>query len=207
MTSIKASEFTSLLIEWRQGNQAARDEVFAMVYQELRRLAQYYLRQERPNHTLQPTALVNEVYLRLFGATEIEWKDRVHFFRVAGRQMRRILVDYGRAGRAEKRDGRKVMLHINESQGITWQRSEDLLALDEALNQLEQIAPRASEIVELRFLCGFDEKETAEALEISISTLKRDWAFAKGFIYRQLTGAESEGEHTESQMSLSTTTS
>jgi len=207
MKSLNASEFTSMLIEWRQGNQAARDEVFAMVYQELRRLAQYYLKQERPNHTLQATALVNEVYLRLFGATEIEWKDRVHFFRVAGRQMRRILVDYGRAGLAEKRDGRKAMLHINESHGITWQRSEDLLALDEALVQLEKIAPRASEIVELRFLCGFDEKETAEALDISVSTLKRDWAFAKGFIYRQLTGSESEGEHTESQMSLSTTSS
>src|SRR5215813_5167139 len=207
MTSPNPSEFTSLLIEWRRGDQAAGNEVFALVYQELRRLAQYYLRNERSNHTLQATALVNEVYLRLFGAAEIEWKDRVHFFRVAGRQMRRILVDYGRAGRAEKRDGRRALLFINESQGIVWQRSEDLLALDEALSKLEQIAPRASEIVELRFLCGFAEKETAEALDISIATLKRDWAFAKGFIYRQLTGAGTEDEHSDDQASLPTMTS
>lgn len=204
MTSPNPSEFTSLLIEWRQGNQEAGAEVFAIVYQELRRLAQYYLKQERPNHTLQATALVHEVYLRLFGATEIEWKDRAHFFRVAGRQMRRVLVDYGRAGQAVKRDGRRARLFINESQGIVWQRSEDLLALDEALSQLEQISPRASEMVELRYLCGFAEKETAEALEISVATLKRDWAFAKGFIYRQLTSGDPEGENADDQTSLST---
>jgi RNA polymerase sigma factor (TIGR02999 family) len=183
-------EFTTLLIELRQGNKAAADEAFDMVYHELRRLARYYMRYERPDHTLQATALVHEVYLRLFGDAEIEWVNRVHFFRVAGRQMRRILADYGRAARAEKRGGDMARLSFSEARGFVWQRPEDLLALEEALSRLEQISRRASEIVELRFLCGFTEKEAAEALEISVATLKRDWAFAKGFILRQLTGEE-----------------
>jgi RNA polymerase sigma factor (TIGR02999 family) len=183
-------EFTTLLIELRQGNKAATDEAFDMVYQELRRLARYYLRYERPNHTLQATALVHEVYLRLFGDAEIEWVDRNHFFRVAGRQMRRILADYGRAARAEKRGGHIAKLSFSEAEGFVWQRPEDLLALEKALGQLEQISRRASEIVELRFLCGFTEKEAADTLDISVATLKRDWAFAKGFILRQLTGEE-----------------
>src|SRR5262249_52041946 len=144
MTSSQPSEFTTLLIEWRQGNQAAADEAFTMVYQELRRLAQYYLRKERPNHTLQATALVHEVYLRLFGEAEIELENRAHFFRVAGRQMRRILVDYGRAARAEKRDDQRARLFISESQGVVWQRTEDLLALDEAIGRLEAISRRAA---------------------------------------------------------------
>lgn len=203
MTSPQSSEFTALLIEWRQGNQAAGEEAFAMVYQELRRLAQYYLRQERSNHTLQATALVHEVYLRLFGEAEIEWENRAHFFRVAGRQMRRILVDYGRAGRAEKRDGQRAGILLDKSQGVVWQRTEDLLALDEALNRLEQISRRAAEIVELRFLCGLTEKEAAEALDISIATIKRDWVFARAFIYRQLTGGEPEAELADDQTSLS----
>src|SRR5262249_43615260 len=152
----------------------------------------------------QATALVHEVYLRLFGEAEIEWENRAHFFRVAGRQMRRILVDYGRAGRAEKRDSRRARILLDKSQGIVWQRTEDLLALDEALGNLDQISRRAAEIVELRFLCGLTEKETAEALDISIATLKRDWVFAKGFIYRQLTGGEPEGEHAGNHTSLST---
>jgi RNA polymerase sigma factor (TIGR02999 family) len=200
----RPTEFTTLLIELRQGNKAAADEAFDMVYQELRRLARYYLRHERPNHTLQATALVHEVYLRLFGDAEIEWVDRVHFFRVAGRQMRRILADYGRAARAEKRGGQLARLSFSEAQGFVWQRSEDLLALEEALGRLEQISRRASEIVELRFLCGFTEKEAAEALDISVATLKREWAFAKGFIYRQLTGAESAGNQADDQTLLST---
>jgi RNA polymerase sigma factor (TIGR02999 family) len=183
------AEFTTLLIELRHGNKAAADEAFGLVYQELRRLAQYYLRYERPDHTLQATALVHEVYLRLFGDAEIEWVDRIHFFRVAGRQMRRILADYGRAARAEKRGGNLARLSFSEAQGFVWQRPEDLLALEEALSRLEQISPRASEIVDLRFLCGFTEKEAAEALDISVATLKRDWAFARAFILTQLTGA------------------
>lgn len=190
MATPQPIEFTTLLIELRQGDKAAADDAFDLVYQELRRLARYYLRQERPNHTLQATALVHEVYLRLFGDVEIEWVDRVHFFRVAGRQMRRILADYGRATRAEKRGGQMAKLSFSEAQGFAWQRPEDLLALEEALSRLEQISRRASDIVELRFLCGFTEKEAAEALDISIATLKRDWAFAKGFILSQLTGEE-----------------
>ncbi|MGE0127249.1 MAG: ECF-type sigma factor [Blastocatellales bacterium] len=203
MASPQSSEFTTLLIEWRRGNQAAADEAFALVYQELRRLAQYYLRQERPNHTLQATALVHEVYLRLFGEAEIEWENRAHFFRVAGRQMRLILVDYGRAGRAKKRDGQRAKLLFDEAGSVVWQRTEDLLALDEALSRLEQISRRAAEIVELRFLCGLTEKEAAETLDISIATIKRDWVFAKRFISRQLMSGEPEAEIADDQASLS----
>jgi RNA polymerase sigma factor (TIGR02999 family) len=191
--------FTTLLVEVRQGNKAAADMAFDMVYQELRRLARYYLRHERPDHTLQATALVHEVYLRLFGDAEIEWVDRAHFFRVAGRQMRRILADYGRATRAEKRGGHLAKLSFSEAQGFVWQRPEDLLALEEALGRLEQISQRASEIVELRFLCGFTEKEAAEALDISVATLKREWAFAKGFILRQLTGGDLDANPADSR--------
>jgi RNA polymerase sigma factor (TIGR02999 family) len=142
---------------------------------------------------------VHEVYLRLFGDAEIEWVDRAHFFRVAGRQMRRVLADYGRATRAEKRGGHLARLSFSEAQGFVWQRPEDLLALEEALSRLEQISRRASEIVELRFLCGFTEKEAAEALEISVATLKlkREWAFAKGFILRQLTGVDLDAKLTD----------
>jgi RNA polymerase sigma factor (TIGR02999 family) len=194
MATPQPTEFTTLLIDLRQGNKAAADEAFDLIYQELRRLARYYLRHERPNHTLQATALVHEVYLRLFGDAEIEWVDRAHFFRVAGRQMRRILADYGRAARAEKRGGHLAKISFSEAQGFVWQRPEDLLALEEALGRLEQISRRAGDIVELRFLCGLTEKEAAEALDISVATLKREWAFAKGFILRQLAGEESEAK-------------
>jgi RNA polymerase sigma factor (TIGR02999 family) len=123
--------------------------------------------------------------------------DRAHFFRVAGRQMRRILTDYGRATRAETRGGHLARLSFTEAQGFVWQRPEDLLALEEALGRLELISRRAGEIVELRFLCGFTEKETADALDISVATLKREWAFAKGFILRQLTGRPPDSKITD----------
>jgi RNA polymerase sigma factor (TIGR02999 family) len=179
-----------LLIKWRQGDKLAAEAAIALIYQEMRRLAQYYMQRERSGHTLQATALVHEVYLRLFGEAQVEWQDRAHFFTVVGRQMRRILVDHARTMHAEKRDGERAQIFFDEPSGLAdWERLEDLIALDEALVCLEMIAPRAGKVVELRYLCGLTEKEAADALGISIATLKREWSFAKAWLYRRLSSA------------------
>jgi RNA polymerase sigma factor (TIGR02999 family) len=204
MSSPNSVDFTDLLAEWRKGDKEAGETAIAMVYQELRRLAQYYMQQERSDHTLQATALVHEVYVRLLGETEIEFRDRAHFFQVAGRQMRRILIDHGRALHADKREGDRVKLSLDDARGLTWEHPEDLLALEEALGHLEQFSPRAAQIVELRFFCGLTEKEVADALDISRATIKRDWSFAKAFIYRQLTGEELPEEQAGARGSLKT---
>lgn len=183
-------DFTGLLAEWRNGNKEAGKEIIALVYQELRRLAQYYMQQERTDHTLQATALVHEVYVRLFSDAEIEVKSRLHFFQLAGRQMRWILVDHGRSVHADKRGGDYVKFSLDNVSSLTWERSEELQALEEAIQQLERFSSRAAQIVELRFFCGLTEKEAADVLDISVATLKRDWGFAKAFIYRQLTGED-----------------
>lgn len=125
--------------------------------------------------------------MRLFGEAEIEFQSRAHFFRLAGRQMRRVLIDHGRGVHAEKRNGYRQKLSLAEVREMKWEKPEDLMALNEAIVQLEAVSPRAAEIVELRFFCGLTEKEAAEMLDISVATLKRDWVFAKSFIYRWLT--------------------
>ncbi len=186
-------KFTALLVEWRNGNREAGEVVMAIIYQELRRLAQHYLQNERKDHTLQATALVNEAYLRLFNEAEIEFQNRAHFFTVIGRQMRRILIDYGRSAHAQKRAGGYKKISLEEADGLTWQKPEELMALEEALRKLEGISPRAAQIVDLRFFCGLNEKEAADVLNISLATLKREWSFAKSFIYRQLTAQAGSG--------------
>lgn len=186
MQSPTVPDFTELLSAWRAGDREAGETILVMVYQELRRLAQYYLQQERADHMLQATALVHEVYLRLFVEPDVEIHDRAHFFQLAGRQMRRILIDHGRALHADKRKGELARAPMEDARSLTWEHPEELLALDECLEQLDQIAPRAVDIVQLRFFCGLTEHEVAELLNISLATLKRDWSFAKGFIYRQL---------------------
>lgn len=190
MNSPDSFDFTGLLVKWRKGDEEAGEAIITMIYQELRRLAQYYMNKERTDHTLQATALVHEAYVRLFGEAEIEFQNRAHFFQIAGRQMRRVLIDHGRALRAEKREGERVKFPLDYARGLTWERPEDLLALEEALTHLERFSARAAQIVELRFFCGLTEQQAADALEISRATLKRDWGFAKAFIYRQLTGEE-----------------
>lgn len=188
MSSSSSNEFTALLIEYRSGNQEAGKQLVGVVYQELRRLAQYYLQQERPDHTLQATALVHEAYMQLFGDGVCAWRDRAHFFNVAAQQMRHLLVDHARAEKAEKRYGGKLKLSLEALTGVAEERDDDLIALDEALDRLEAIYPRASRAVELRFFGGLTEKETAEVLEISTATLKRDWDFARAWLYQQICG-------------------
>ena len=177
---------TTLLAEMRAGDEEARERLVAIVYSDLRRMAAKYLRSERPGHTLQPTALVNEGFVRLFGGTEVAWKDRAHFFAVAATQMRRILVDHARTTTAKKRGGRRVKVSLTEVNGLGTSQDEDLLALDEALSTLEGLDSRAARVVELRFFGGLSEEEAAEALGISTSTLKRDWRTAKAWLFTRL---------------------
>jgi RNA polymerase sigma factor (TIGR02999 family) len=177
---------TGLLAAMREGHPAAKDELLTLVYPELRRIAAHYMKLERSSHTLRTTGLVHEVYVRLFGADGLGWQNRAHFFAAVAREMRHILVDHARARNAQKRPGGHVVVPLTGLDAAGEEREEDLVALDEALSRLEEIDPRAGRVVELRFFTGLSERETAEALEISISTLKRDWSFAKAWLFDQL---------------------
>jgi len=178
---------TQLLRDWSSGDLAARDQLMGVVYDELRRLAAYYLNRERPDHTLQPTALVHEAYLRLCAETEADWGSRAHFFGAASRLMRRILVDHARARLAMKRGGGRLRVSGIEGLSPAAGADIDLIALDEALNELAMLDPQQSQIVDVRFFGGLSVEETAEALGVSPATVKRDWTTAKAWLRRRLT--------------------
>jgi RNA polymerase sigma factor (TIGR02999 family) len=180
------NQVTALLEGARLGKQEAIDQLIAAVYPELRGIAGRYLRAERPHHTLQPTALVHETYARLFGSKRRNWKSRAHFFAAIAKEMRRILVDYARARNAQKGPGKRVMVSLDVMSELGAQPAKELVALDEALSRLEELEPRASRVVELRFFTGLDERETAEALAVSVSTVKRDWQFARAWLFNEL---------------------
>ena len=188
MSGEDPSRITTLLDELRGGNEAAREELVTLVYPELRRIAAGYIRQERPDHTLRTTGLVHEMYLRMFGTANVDWRSRAHFFAAMAREMRHILVDYARARDAQKRpDARlKISLHDVGAEPVADARDEEVVALDEALSRLETIDPRASRVVELRYFTGLSEREAAEAMGLSVSTLKRDWNFAKAWLHDAL---------------------
>lgn len=189
MTTHPPLGITQLLERCRAGDRQAVEELLPLVYDHLRQLAHTYLSRERSDHTLQPTALVNEVYLRLLGgqpAQQPEWKSRAHFFVIAARQMRNVLVDYERARQSDKRGGQQQQIELEDVTLVTPPLDVNLLALEEALHRLEQIHPRPAAIVELRFFGGLTEAEAAEALEISVSTLRRDWEFARMWLYDKL---------------------
>ena len=175
-----------LLADWANGDPAARERLVPIVYEELRRLAHHYMRGERVGHTLQTTALVNEVYLRLAGIDAVRWKDRVHFFAMAATLMRRVLVDYARQRGRDKRGGGVPVTVLEDDVAPAPQPSVDVVALDEALDRFAAIDPQQSRIVELRFFAGLSVEETAEALGISPATVKRDWATAKVWLYNEL---------------------
>ena len=181
---------TLWLVEWRNGNQEAGQKLFEAAYQELRRLAAWYLQRERPDHTLQPTALVNELYLKLFAGEPVEWRNRAHFFAVAAQQMRRILIDHARAHLAEKRGGGDAWLSTADADGVAAPRAEELLELDEALRRLEELDQRSARVVELGFFGGLTEAEAAEVLDISLATLKRDWGFARAWLVDQFSSRQ-----------------
>ena len=179
-------EITRLLVEVTRGNNEAESRLVPLVYTELRRLARRYMRQERPDHTLQATALVHEAYLRLAGEKEISWQNRAHFYGVAANIMRRILVDHARAKQAKKRGGSDQEVSFDEAVLAQPEAPKDFLAIDEALERLAERDPRQSRIVELRFFGGLSEEETAEVLGISVRTVKRDWQVARAWLYKEI---------------------
>ncbi|HKQ06234.1 MAG TPA: sigma-70 family RNA polymerase sigma factor [Blastocatellia bacterium] len=186
-----SNQVTHLLLEWSGGDQAALDRLMPVVYDELHRVAVSYLRREAAGHTLQPTALVHEAYLRLVDESRVDWHGRAHFFGAAARLMRQILVDHARRRHAAKRGGGGLKVTISEASASYAPPDIDLLALDHALNELSALDPQQSRVVEMRFFGGLSIEETAEVLAISPTTVKRDWTTAKAFLRRRLkTAAE-----------------
>jgi RNA polymerase sigma factor (TIGR02999 family) len=177
---------TRLLHDWRSGDKDAAGRLMELVYRELHRMASREVRRERGEHTLQTTALVHEAYLRLCAAEPIQWQDRRHFFAVAAQQLRRVLVDHARRVRSKKRGGGNIAATLFDSDGAAWHFDERLLAVDEALSRLEALDPRSAKVIELRFFGGLTEAETADALDISLATLKRDWDFGRSWLATQL---------------------
>lgn len=178
-------QITDLLLQIRSGSPEAMDRLFHAVYGELRRIASHQLRNERPGHTLGTTGLVHETYLKLADQTRVQWQDRAHFYRVAACAMRRILVDYARRHRAQRRGGELHRITLDE-EATAAERGETLLALDEALERLGGLNPRLSQVVECRYFGGLSEEETAEALGVTARTVQRDWAKARGWLYLEL---------------------
>jgi RNA polymerase sigma factor (TIGR02999 family) len=178
---------TLLLLELRDGQSGAMDRLFPLVYEELRRIARRALRRERTGHTLATTGLVHEAYLRLVGQARLEYQDRAHFFGIAARAMRQILVDYARRHRAAKRGGAQRVVTLDEGALALEDRAEALLALDEALTDLESVDARLGQIVQCRFFGGLTEDETAEVVGVTARTVRRDWLKAKGWLHQQLT--------------------
>ncbi len=184
-------DVTELLVNWSNGDQQALQELTPLVYDELRRLAGRYLRRERPDHTLQSTDLVHEAYLRLIDQRSVRWQNRAHFFAIAAQLIRRILVDHARSRHALKRGAAPLRLTLDEALASSQGHDLDLVALDEALQNLARLDTQQSRIVELRFFGGLSIEETAEALRISPATVKRDWTTAKAWLYRDLGGKPS----------------
>jgi RNA polymerase sigma factor (TIGR02999 family) len=177
---------TSLLLDWSRGNPEALNQLAPLIYDELHRMASRHLRREPNGNTLQSTALVHEVYLKLIDQERVQWQDRNHFFAVASNMIRRILVDHARARYAAKRGGGQVRLEFDEAIGLPGARDANLMALDDAMESLAQLDRRQSRIVELRFFGGLSIEETAEVMHLSPATVKRDWNVAKAWLYRQL---------------------
>jgi RNA polymerase sigma factor (TIGR02999 family) len=185
-------EVTRLLVDWREGDQTAFDRLLPLVYDELHRMAAHYMRGERPGHTLQTSALVNEVYLRLADYKQMQWQDRAHFFAVAAQAMRRILIDFARARQNLKRGGGAERVSLDEALVVTPAGGTDLLALDEALGRLDKLNPRQARMVELRYFGGLSEEELAEVLGVTTRTVRRDWSLARAWLYRELSGRSND---------------
>ncbi|HVO80407.1 MAG TPA: sigma-70 family RNA polymerase sigma factor [Terriglobales bacterium] len=186
MEAPESHEVTRLLRAWGAGDQEALQELTPLVYQELRRAARRYMAGERPSHTLQATALVNEVYLRLIDARRMDWQNRAHFFGVCAQLMRRILTDFARSRRYQKRGGGAAHMTLDEALVVGPEPDRELVELDEALKKLALVDERKSRVVELRFFGGLDVRETAEVLKVSPETVMRDWKLAKVWLVREL---------------------
>jgi RNA polymerase sigma-70 factor (ECF subfamily) len=187
MTRRSSEGITQLLKRWSSGDAKALEQLMPLVYEELHRIAESYLRRERREHTLQPTALVNELYLKFFDQHSMSWQNRAQFFGVAAQFMRRILVDHARAHYSSKRGGDRYCVSLKNIPAFGAQPDADLLALHDVLNHLEEIDPDQARIVELRFFGGLTIKETAEVMHISHATVEREWRTAKAFLKKELT--------------------
>lgn len=192
MPGASSLALTKLLRAWGSGDESALERLMPLVYDELRRVARRYMARQRPNHTLQTTALVNEVYVRLVNVSEATWQDRAHFFAVCAKLMRRILIDYERYRHNKKRGGRAVHIPLDDALEVSPQAPGELLALDYALNALAAIDIRKANVVELRFFGGLSVKEAAEVLKVSEETVHRDWRLAKLWLLRELSGEKAD---------------
>ncbi len=192
MTVHAPQEVTRLLQAWCRGEESAFNRLVPLVYSELHRLAHIYMVRERPGHTLQTSALVNEAYLRLIDANQVQWQDRVHFFAISANVMRRILVEFARSRRSERRGGDAVQLELKEALVSPAQTGSDWVALDEALNTLAEIDPREAKVVELRFFGGLSVEETAQVLKVSGRTVMRDWDHARLWLLKEMQRGKSD---------------
>jgi len=186
MDTPSPSEITEMLIAWKRGDEDALAQLTPFVHRELRRIAKRYMAGERAGHLLQPTALVNEAYIRLSDWKNVEWKNRAHFFGLAAQIMRRILVDFARATGRQKRGGDGLQVSLSAAENIAPRKSADLVALDDALKKLAELDARQARVVELRFFAGLSLKEIAEALDVSVGTVRRDWSIAEAWLFREL---------------------
>jgi RNA polymerase sigma factor (TIGR02999 family) len=187
-----------MLVAWSQGDQAAFEKLVPLVSAELHRLAKRYMSRERPGHTLQTTALINEAYLRLIDGAQVDWQNRTHFFAVSAQVMRRILVDFARSHQNLKRGGNARLITLDEAVPVSPEVDANLVAIDEALNALAEVDPRQSKVVELRFFGGLSLEETAETLKISVATVRRDWTMARAWLRRELSRRNSNDSRTAS---------
>jgi RNA polymerase sigma factor (TIGR02999 family) len=189
--SVSQQEVTQLLADWSHGDTAALAELTPLVYEELRRLAHHFMEGQRPEHTLQTTALVNEAYLRLADQTDPRWQNRAHFFAVAARAMRQILVNYARSSRAQKRGGGALKVELDEGAIVSPEQSKAIVDLHEALERLGTLDSRKARVVELKYFGGLNHDEIAEVMKISTVTVRRDWVFAKAWLHNELHNANS----------------
>jgi|ERR1051326_70120 RNA polymerase sigma factor (TIGR02999 family) len=186
-------DVTQMLLAWSAGQAGAEDSLFQLVYDELKRIARQYLRREREGHTLQPTALVKEAYLRLIDQTRVTWQNRAQFYGVAATMMRRILVNHARDLAAAKRGGGATRLSLDQASFAPAENANDLLALNEALERLAKLDSRKARVVEMIYFGGLEKKEAAEVLNISEKTVQRDWQMARSWLYRELAGPSPAG--------------
>ena len=192
MDSSAPYEVTQLLIAWSNGDQVARERLMSVVYEELHRLARRYMRNESPGHTLQTSALVHEAFIRLVDQRNVHWQNRSHFFGIAAQTMRRILVDYARSRNFAKRGGGAVKLSLEEGLIVSEERTEQVVAVHEALEELAKIDPRQAQIVELKFFGGLSNEEAAAMLTVSPGTVARDWTMAKAWLRREISKSTSD---------------
>jgi RNA polymerase sigma factor (TIGR02999 family) len=187
MENTESQQITSLLVEWSNGNQTALEDLMPLVYDELRRIARRFMRRQAAGHTFQTTELIHEAYLKLARGEDQNWQNRAHFFGVAAQAMRHILVDYARSKQSRKRGGWQEKITLDETAAVSFQRSDELVQLDDAMKQLANLDERKSRVVELKYFGGLTNEEIAAVLKISPETVKRDWRFSRTWLLRELT--------------------